>query len=109
MNVIVESPTGLPIIGTLEMTPGCALTHDDGFTLGPNGLAYDYIGETDVCWDGQETVTREGKVVFLDMDGGEWTEDQLVFKDPATKRKIGKRRLAALRAQVTVEQGVDRG
>lgn len=67
------SPTGSPIIGTLENLPALCrvnVINDDG--------SVEYANQTTVNWDGQETVTRNGKVVFVDDDGAEWTFDRLV-------------------------------
>lgn len=66
------SPTGSEIIGTLERLIGRAEIsgiQDDGTPK--------YAGETEVFWDDQTSVLRDGKRVFLDEDGAEWTFDQL--------------------------------
>lgn len=66
------SPTGSPIVGTLERITGRADIqgiHDDGTP--------EYAGNTEIFWDDQATVMRDGKLVFLDFDGGEWTFDEL--------------------------------
>lgn len=66
------SPTGSPIIGTKELIPGVALVASISETGEP-----EYEGETDVDWDGQRTVKRDGKILFVDDDGEQWTFDQL--------------------------------
>lgn len=72
------APTGVEIVGTLEMIPGTAIASD--FARNPDGsISVEYDGGTDVDWDGQATVTRNGKKVYVDDSGGEWTEDQLVL------------------------------
>lgn len=66
------SPTGKPILGTLEkLTARAEITgiNDDGTP--------EYEGDTEVFWDSQETAELDGKVIFLDEDGYEWTFDQL--------------------------------
>ena len=71
-----KSPTGSKIVGTLETIPGiCRLVDisDDG--------RVDYLGGTDILWDAQETVTRDGKTVFVDEGGDEWTFDQLTKEE----------------------------
>jgi len=72
------SPAGSPIIGTLEHIPGIAAISD----IGADGTP-EYSGGTDVLWDAQTTVTRAGRLIFLDYDGAEWTFDQLVKEEEA--------------------------
>ncbi len=41
-------------------------------------LTYDYDSNgTDVDWNSQETVKDKGKIVFLDVEGNHWTEDDI--------------------------------
>lgn len=77
------APNGLPILGTYEMCPARAETVHDSFERDPvtGELTYDHEGGSEMFWDAMETQTRAGKVVFLDEDGNEWTEDQLVLRD----------------------------
>ena len=72
------SPTGSPIVGTLENLVGRA----EITGISPTGEP-EHAGETTIFWDDQKTVTRGGKIVFLDEDGGEWTFDELVSADDA--------------------------
>ena len=56
-----------PAKGTLETIPGIALLLFDEY-----GDA-EYLGETDVCWDGQTAVRdQEGRVTLICADGHEW-------------------------------------
>lgn len=67
------SPTGATVVGTMERIPGTARIvgiEDSGRPV--------YVGETDVDWDGQETLTRDGKLLFVDEHGTTWTFDELV-------------------------------
>jgi hypothetical protein len=75
------SPKHVPIMGTLERIPGVCPVIEDAFQRGPTGaLVFDhYDTGTEISWDGQVTVTRKGLTVFVDDDGGEWTEDQLIL------------------------------
>ena len=76
------APNGAQIIGTAELTPGTALTMDDSFERDASGsISYDYAGETKMHWDGQETIERNGKVVLIDENGEEWTEDQIELRN----------------------------
>lgn len=70
------SPEGNEILGTYEMCP--ARAEISNFSRNPDGsIAYEYAGDSEMFWDGQETVMKDGKVVFLCSDGKEWTEDQI--------------------------------
>lgn len=71
-----RSPTGSPILGTLERLFGRAEIvgiEDDGTP--------EYEGTTEIFWDDQKTILKDEKIVFLDEDGAEWTFDQLVAVD----------------------------
>jgi hypothetical protein len=66
------SPNGSIIVGTKEIVSGTSLIlgiNDDGTPV--------YRGQTILHYDDQETVEKEGKIVFVDTDGDEWTFDQL--------------------------------
>lgn len=68
------SPTGSPITGTLERLSGRAeISSIDEATGTP-----EYSGGTDIFWDEQRTVERDGKIIYLDEAGDQWTFDQLV-------------------------------
>lgn len=80
------SPRGAVITGTSDFVYCVALV--DNVRRGEDGeIAFDYIGETKVNWDGQENVSRMPrspygqKFVFVCDEGFEWTEDQLVLSD----------------------------
>lgn len=76
------SPNGTPIIGTLETITARAEISADTFARNADGsIVFEYEGETEVFWDDQETVRRNGEVIYLDEDGGEWTAAQIVLKD----------------------------
>lgn len=84
------SPTGVQIIGTKDLIPGVANITPDTFTRDANGsLDFEWTGGTDVDWDNQMTVECPdpgmkdcftGRV-FVDEDGDEWLESQIVLKD----------------------------
>lgn len=68
-----KSPNGSEIIGTSDMVPATALIngiYDDGTPS--------YAGSSNVDWDSQKAKTRDGKILYIDEDGNEWTFDQLV-------------------------------
>ena len=67
------SPNGVQIVGTLETLTGRANAVEfDPVTGEPS-----YEGGTTIFWDDQKTVERDGKTIYLDEDGDEWTFDQL--------------------------------
>jgi len=81
MAKFAYAPNGSPILGTLENLTGRAEIRDGSFRMEDGALAFDHAGETEVFWDGQETVSRDGKTVFLAADGNEVLEDQIVLED----------------------------
>jgi hypothetical protein len=77
-RMALVSPAGKLIAGTLErmcgrakIVPGSAKQNEAG------GIEFDYDGSTDIFWDEQHTVTREGELVFLDEDGNDYLESEL--------------------------------
>jgi hypothetical protein len=71
------SPTGAPIQGTLELLSGvCRVdgVNDDGT---PSYLE----SGTEIFWDDQQTAKKNGKLVYLDLNGAEWTFDQLKLQE----------------------------
>jgi hypothetical protein len=73
---IYKSPKGHAIQGTLDTIPGIALINGIDDKGEP-----EYMGETDVIWDGQETQVRDGKILYVCTEGHEWTFDQLVKEE----------------------------
>jgi hypothetical protein len=70
------SPTGKEIIGTLETVPGIAFCT---FTDSPTGPVSQYSGETEIDWDGQESLQENGRTLYVDKNGDVWTENQFTF------------------------------
>lgn len=74
--------TGLEITGTLETISGRADVWPDAWQRTDDGrLTYEYGGETEIFWDGQETVTNARGVVFLDSDGNECAAEDIDLRD----------------------------
>lgn len=71
------SPNGQLITGTLETIKG--RSHISGISA--EGIP-EHSGGTEVFYDESRTVERDGKLVFLDEAGGEWTFDQLTSEPP---------------------------
>lgn len=67
--------TDTRILGTLETVQGVALVQ--GFNDGRP----EYLGETRVYWDTQESIQRDGKVVYLCEDGEEHSIDEIEFRE----------------------------
>lgn len=65
------TPNDTAIIGSLERLSGRA-----NITCFDADGTPDYEGYTEVFWDGQVTLTRKGKPIYLDREGNEWTLDQ---------------------------------
>ena len=78
----LTSPTGRPIIGTLERLYGVAII--DSIRLDDDGrIDFDYMGDTKIDWNQQRTVTR-GPLkarVFVDDSGQEWLEHELTITE----------------------------
>jgi len=66
------APDGSEIIGTLERVPGVAQASSFDEDGTPN-----YEGGTELYWDDQRTVMRNGSMVYVTEDGMEFTLDQL--------------------------------
>jgi len=77
-RMALVSPAGKIITGTLErlsgraiIVPGSARKCEGG------GVEFEYEGSTDVFWEEQHTVTRDGELVFLDAEGDDYLEGEL--------------------------------
>lgn len=69
-----------PIAGTLERVPGCAGVRSA--TQQVDGTYdLDWDGGTEMYWDDSKTVVRDGQRVFIDEDGEEWLENELVLME----------------------------
>jgi hypothetical protein len=80
MAKVLVGPNGMRIRGTLERVLGVALIQSA--TMKRGKLDYEYEGETEIFWDGQETVTDEkGETVFVDVEGNEWPESELRLRE----------------------------
>ena len=78
----VRAPTGKLIIGTLERLSGRTDIVEGSITRNENGtLTFEYEGYTEVFWEEQRTVHRNGKPIFLDEEGFQWEETQLLFSE----------------------------
>jgi N-acetyl-beta-hexosaminidase len=82
MPKFAYAPNGLRIIGTLEEVDATAnaLVFWDDET---NAIELLYTGHTTIHWDTQLTVMDETGAhrMFEDTQGGEWPENQLLFRE----------------------------
>lgn len=78
----VNRKTRSPIVGTAERIYGTARLVVDSFARDEAGeLSFDHNGQTDVDWNSQETLDREGWIVFVDDDGEEVPENEIELID----------------------------
>ncbi|AGC36164.1 hypothetical protein B7L88_gp124 [Rhizobium phage RHEph10] len=76
---VYRSPTGNVIVGTAETV--LALAQIIG--INQDGTP-EYEGGTTIHWDTQRTLTRDGKILFTDEAGEDWTFDQLTENEEDT-------------------------
>ncbi|MGR9276154.1 hypothetical protein ACU8KI_16250 [Rhizobium leguminosarum] len=67
------SPNGYAIVGTAETVLATAWISE----IDPETGEPEYEGGTKIYWDTQETLERDGKILFVCQNGEEWTFDQL--------------------------------
>ncbi|TAV38809.1 hypothetical protein ELI33_17115 [Rhizobium ruizarguesonis] len=67
------SPEGHTIVGTCETILATAWISD----IDPETGEPKYDGGTEIHWDSQETIQRDGQILFVCSEGSEWTFDQL--------------------------------
>ena len=77
-RMALVSPAGKIVTGTLEqlsgranLVPGSARKNETG------GVEFEYEGSTDLFWEEQRTVIRDGELVFLDEAGNDYLESEL--------------------------------
>jgi hypothetical protein len=76
------APNGLQILGTLEMIQGRAEIECATFGRDEKGVVtFEYAGDTEIFWDEQKTAQKNGHDIFLDEEGWEWTEEELVLRE----------------------------
>jgi hypothetical protein len=76
------APNGEEIVGTLETLQARANIEKNSFKIGADGcIDFEWEGSTDVYWDTQETVTRDGKRIFLGVSGRDWNEDEVRLEE----------------------------
>lgn len=69
-----NSPNGHRIVGTAEIVLATAWI----CMIDPTTQEPDYEGGTKIHWNTQETLKRNGQVLFVCTEGEEWTFDQLI-------------------------------
>jgi hypothetical protein len=72
------TPAGVPIIGTVDILPCCALAEtyaiDEDGTVTP-----EYDGESRMYWDGQYTEEHDGELLYQCSEGLSWTRKQITW------------------------------
>jgi hypothetical protein len=77
MSKILVAPNGLLIRGTLERLSGVGLIYKADLKNGR--LEFEYFGTTEIWYDETRTAENEkGESIFVDTEGNEWPESQLV-------------------------------
>jgi hypothetical protein len=71
-------PDGLPLYGTLETLTGTAVGYP---TLVDGRIRPVYTGHTEVHYDEQNTVVRDGEIIWVCEEGAEHTQSSLVAQD----------------------------
>ena len=84
----INKRTGAEIRGTLELLQGRA--EIEHFRRGPDGkLEYEHEGGTVIFYDASETKTDDnGSVVFLDDDGEEVLETDVILVEPEKAKEL---------------------
>lgn len=76
------SRNGSDIIGRYETCPCRAEILPGSFERSASGkIAFEWLGGTEMFYDAQEPIKKDGQSVFLDENGDEWTEDQITLVD----------------------------
>ncbi len=76
------APNGSQIIGTLENLTGRAEIVADTFTKAEDGtLEFEWEGGTEVFWDDQRTIERDGEDIYLAEDGTEWKASEIELRE----------------------------
>jgi hypothetical protein len=77
------APNGSPITGTLETVSAVAEISEFSFRWNDDHtrVEFEYGGWTEVDWNGQESVVRDGGLVFVDEEGVSWPESMIVLLD----------------------------
>jgi len=78
-NYQAYAPDGTIIAGTADRLPGVAHIVGGSYEIGPDGLSFDYEGETRVDWNGQRPRCEGGERLFADALGDVWPESGLVL------------------------------
>lgn len=84
------APNGRQIVGTDDTVPACAAV--SGFTRAEDGtFRPEYMGDTEVYWDGQETqVFDRTAYVLMDEDGRLWLDREC---SPVPEERAALRRM----------------
>jgi len=73
------TPDGERIIGTLETVEARAELDENGVELKDDGSYEPHQEGSEIFYDSMRTQERDGKLLYLDVQGRTWTDDQLTF------------------------------
>ena len=73
------APNGERIIGTFEQLSATAYVQ--GFTRTKKGWEPEYEGESNIDWDNQAPIRRDGQLVVVDEDGNTWSEEECSWEE----------------------------
>lgn len=74
----------IQIQGTLERVSGLAYVM--GASRKPDGeLDLEYEGETKIWWDEQRTVREKGQMIFVDHEGNEYLESEVMLVEEGSE------------------------
>ena len=81
--VLVSAPNGLPITGSFEICP-CRSIIAQFWRVDGGTRDFDYSGDSEMFYEEQRIVERDNQRVFLDEEGNEWLESQLIVTENAS-------------------------
>lgn len=79
--IAYSKTTGQKIESSSELVPGAAQINDGSWTMVDGKFDFDYGGYTEMAWDDQCTVTRDGQRVFFDESGNEVLESDIELRE----------------------------
>lgn len=75
------APNGLPILGTFDRCSCRADITGDTFKVTSEGLDFEHVGHTKFFYEEQRTNYEDGERLFLDPNGAQWKESEVVFRE----------------------------
>ena len=83
------APGGALIVAGYDWIPGNAEIQDESWYLDDDGhLRFEWNGGTDLCWDGVQTQTHQGRAVFVDENGQGVDEKDIILVNKTTGQTV---------------------